>query len=264
MRVLLVGGAGHVGTCVAPYLKAKHQLRVLDMKPPQDESIEFIEGSIADPAAVERALDGMDTFITMVMKGGQDGVDSKQTVEQVVDNYTVNCLGLHLLLLTATQKGIRGGVHTGTMSSHNRNRRYYPSEEAVPLDGPNVYGLTKGLAEEICHYFAREFGMGLAVFRLSGPRSRAQFIEQYHNPTRRPWGAPLYLIDEEDMAEAYLAALEYVHKAPGRCDAFFLCGDSENVEMNMSKARAILGWEPRSHTKLGLPPRVEGEVEGQA
>lgn len=58
MRVLLVGGAGRVGTCVAPYLKAKHQLRVLDVKPPEDDSIENVEGSIADPAAVHRRSSG--------------------------------------------------------------------------------------------------------------------------------------------------------------------------------------------------------------
>ena len=65
-----------------------------------------------------------------------------------------------------------GGVHTSTMSAHNRNRRYYPSEEEVPLDGPNVYGLTKGPAENICRYFAREFDMSLAALRISGPRNR--------------------------------------------------------------------------------------------
>ena len=51
------------------------------------------------------------------------------------------------------------------MSVHQRERRYYPSEEDVPMDGPNVYGLTKRFSEEICRYFAREHDMGLS--RLS-------------------------------------------------------------------------------------------------
>ena len=138
------------------------------------------------------------------------------------------------------------------MSAHNRNRRYYPSEEEVPLDGPNVYGLTKGFAEQICRYFAREYDMSLVALRISGPRNREQFLAQYKDPPRRPWGAPLYLTDEEDLAEAYLAALDYAHMAHGRFDAFFIAGDAAHEEMNMSKAKALLGWEPRSPGRLGL------------
>lgn len=252
MKILLVGGAGHVGTMVTPYLRQAHAIRVLDITEPRGNSVEFCHGSIADPQALRQALDGCDAFINMVMKGGQDGLVRDHSLEQAVDNYTVNCLGLHLLLKTAFELGIGCGVHTGTLSSHNRNRRYYSNEEAVPLDGPNVYGLTKGLAEQICQYFAREFDLSLAVLRITGPRTRQQFIEQYPDPPRRPWGSPLYLTDEEDLANAYLAALDYVHKGHGRCDAFFISGDADHQEMNMSKAKTVLGWEPRSHIKLGL------------
>ena len=264
MKILLVGGAGHVGTFITPYLQQKHQVRVLDMTPPKAEGVEFCEGSIADPEALRPALEGCDTFINLVMKGGQDGLTRDHTVQQAVDNYNVNCLGLHLLLLHAAELGLQGGVHTGTLSSHKRDRRYYASEEAVPLDGPNAYGVTKGLAEHICRYFAREFDLSLAVLRITGPRSRQQFIEQYSNPTRRPWGSPLWLTDEEDLANAYLASLDFVHKGHGLCESFFISGDAAHNEINMSKARAILGWEPRSHVKLGLePPATADEFNAQ-
>ena len=48
MKILLIGGAGHVGTCTTPYLKRHHDLRVLDIAKPRHE-VEYIEGSIADP-----------------------------------------------------------------------------------------------------------------------------------------------------------------------------------------------------------------------
>lgn len=249
MNVLLVGGSGHVGSFITPYLQRHHTLRVLDVLPPRHEGVDFISGSIADPEAVRHALDGMDTFISLVMKGGQGGSSRDHTTQDILDNYATNCLGMHLLLYTAAELGVLRGVYTSSMSSHNRNRTWYPSEEEVPLDGPNVYGLTKGFGELICRYFAREFDMSLAVLRITGPATREQFIERIKHP---PEGIKLYYTDEEDLAEAYLAALNFVQLGHGRCESFFIAGDVAHEEMNLSKAKMLLGWEPRSRRKLGL------------
>lgn len=249
MNVLLVGGAGHVGTFITPYLRPHHTLRVLDVNPPKYDDIDYIAGSITDPEAIRRGLEGMDAFITMVMKSGQGGLSNDQTAAQILDNYPVNCLGLHLLLHTAAGMGITRGVHTSTMSVHNRSRTWYSSEEDTALDGPNVYGLTKGFGEMICRYFAREFDMNLAVFRITGPATRAQFIDRIKNP---PKDVKLYYTDEEDLANAYLAALRFVQTGHGRCEAFFISGDAEHEEMNMTKAQALLGWAPVMRKRLGL------------
>jgi nucleoside-diphosphate-sugar epimerase len=245
MNILLVGGSGLVGTFITPYLQQQHTVRVLDVKPPQHD-VDFVEGSIIDPAALRRGLDGMDSFVTVVMKGGQGGFTRDHTVELAVDNYQVNCLGLHLLLLTAHEMGIQCGIHTGTMSAHNRHRTWYPSEDSVPLDGPNVYGLTKALSEQICQYFAREFQMNLAVFRITGPSTRERYLE------RRRAEPVLGVVptDEEDLANAYLAGLEFVQGGGGRFDAFFIAGDENSEQVNISRARAVLGWEPKAHLLL--------------
>ncbi len=249
MNLLLVGGSGLVGTAVTPYLRQHHRLRVLDLKPPQHDDVEFVRGSIADPDVVRQALDGMDGFITMAMKGGQGGHDRHHTMEVAIDNYTVNCLGHHVLLLTAAEMGVMRGIYTSTMSAHNRHRTWYPSEEEVPLDGPNVYGLTKGLTERICRYFAREYDMNLLVYRITGPCNRAMFIDRIKNP---PTGVKLYYTDEEDLAGAYLAGLRFLQNGRGRCEAFFISGDEDREEMNMAKARMLLGWEPVARKKQGI------------
>jgi nucleoside-diphosphate-sugar epimerase len=59
-----------------------------------------------------------------------------------------------------------------------------------------------------------------------------------------------FVTDEEDLANAYLAALEYVQKGKGRFDAFFIAGDEAEQEHNVTKAKRVLGWQPKSHTLL--------------
>jgi nucleoside-diphosphate-sugar epimerase len=250
MRVLLVGGAGHVGSFITPYLRRHHELRVLDLRPPRHADVEFVEGSITEPADLERALGGVDAFVNLVMRSPQGGSSTEQSITQIVDNYEVNTKGLHLLLFTAQAMGVKRGVHTSTMSVHHRARTWYPAEELVPLDTPSVYGLTKGFGELICQYFARWFDMDLIALRITGPRTRAQWLEERRHPPAYPDDHRLYVTDEEDLANAYLAALAAVGVGHGRFDAVFVAGDEREEEHNLSKARRLLGWEPRAQRLL--------------
>lgn len=257
MKVLLVGGSGMVGTFITPYLAERHSLRVLDPRPPTAAGVEYVNGSISDPDDVRGALDGCDVFINLVMNGGQGGASTEQSVPLIESNYEVNTLALHLFLYTAQELGIRRGVHTSTMSVHYRGRTWYPQEEAVPFDSPSVYGLTKGLGEVICAYFARWFDMNIIALRITGPRPRERFLEERRT---RPAGfeesrgldgaGPIFVTDEEDLAAAYLAALEAVQVGHGRFDAVFIAGDEDEANHNLSKARRLLGWEPRSQRYL--------------
>lgn len=247
MKVLLVGGSGIVGTFITPYLRQHHDLRVLDVRPPEHgEMVEYIQGSISNPDDVRRALDGVDSFINLVMRNPQGGSSTEQDLPTIINNYEVNTLGLHLLLWTAQGMGIKCGVHTSSMSVHFRERTWYPSEETVPLDSPSVYGLTKGLGEQICEYFARWFEMRLIALRITGPRARTDYLSE----RRQPIHPSLYVTDEEDLANAYLAALEAVNVGRSRFDAVFIAGDEHEHAHNLTKARQLLGWMPTSQRYL--------------
>jgi hypothetical protein len=56
--------------------------------------------------------------------------------------------------------------------------------------------------------------------------------------------------DEEDLANAYLAALERVSIGHGLFDAYFIAGDENGEEMNLSKAKRDLNWGPRTQDKI--------------
>ena len=92
--------------------------------------------------------------------------------------------------------------------------------------------------------------MNLLVYRITGPCNRAMYIDRIKHP---PGDPKLYYTDEEDMAEAYLAGLRFLDQpGKGRCEVFFISGDEQREEMNMAKARMLLGWEPVARKKLGI------------
>ena len=250
MKVLIVGGSGNVATWTVPHMRERHEFRVLDVAPPRAEGVEFVRGSITDPDALRQALDGVDTFVNMVMKSPTSSHDNTATAQEVIDNYNVNALGLHLLLQTAHLMGITYGVHTSSFTVHNRDRTWYPAEEEIPLDNPGVYGLTKGFGERICRYFCREFGMSIVALRITGPRDRQGWIEGRKIPKDRP---RLWVTDEEDLAAAYLSAIDVAKGRSSRFDAVLIAGDELGEHANLNKAKQLLGWEPRTHLKVKQP-----------
>jgi nucleoside-diphosphate-sugar epimerase len=127
---------------------------------------------------------------------------------------------------------------------------WYPAEEVVPLDSPSVYGLTKGFGEIICKYFARWFDMNIIALRITGPRTRAEWLAERRTPRAYPDGSRLYVTDEEDLANAYLGALQAVQIGHGRFDAIFIAGDEHERAHNLSKAQRLLGWQPRAQRLL--------------
>jgi len=120
----------------------------------------------------------------------------------------------------------------------------------VPLDNEGVYGLTKGFGERICMYFCRWFDMNIIALRITGPRTREQWVKERREPPVNPSGRHLYVTDQEDMANAYLAALEAVKTGHNQFEAVWIAGDEKGEEFNLTKAKRLLGWEPRTHLKL--------------
>jgi nucleoside-diphosphate-sugar epimerase len=252
MKILLAGGSGMVGSFITPYLQKKHEVRVLDLSEPKHDGVEFVRGSVTDPEAIQKAVEGVDAFIWLVMLSPQGGSVTDQDLKIIRENYEVNCLGLHTFLWLAQCAGLKKGVYTSSMSVHHRARDYYKNEDELPFDTPSAYGLSKGFGEKICSYFASWFDMNVTALRITGPRGRMAYLEERSRPiTDRPDGSnPLFVTDEADLARAYLAALENVRIGHGRFDAVFIAGDENEKEHNLTKAKTMLGWVPQSHLEI--------------
>ena len=87
--------------------------------------------------------------------------------------------------------------------------------------------------------------MSIIALRITGPSTRQQWLEKRTQPKSNP--VHIWWTDEEDLARAYLAAISISHTG---FNAVFIAGDGEQKEINLSKAKQILGWEPLTHTSF--------------
>ena len=230
MRLLLVGGSGHVGTLVNPYLKAAHTLRVYDLRPPADATIAHWAGDVTDFANLRQAAEGMDLLLYMAMntmKGDEITVANS--------SFDVNIKGVYFALRAAREAGIAHAVYCSSMSVYDGDleSRYF-FDESMPHDARGTYAFTKRLGEEVCQNASTLHGLSVNPLRLCYPISRENWLAQAVK------GVPGIATEAEDVARAMVAALEYRNGF----QAFQISGDYENKIMNMGKAKRLLGWEP--------------------
>jgi len=237
MKVLLVGGSGYVGSMVIPHLKRGLALRVLDPAPPQDASVEHVRGSANDPAAVRGALEGMEAVVYMALGRTPDG---RYATSDIDLSYDLNLKGLHRVLHAAAEAGIMRAAATSTMSVHGTWPSGAAANEDTPCDARDLYGFTKGLAEQVCAYFARVRGMTVVALRLNGPVT----AEDWHKSCRP--GHPNTLTAAPDVASAIERALTVPLTG---FHALSISGDYEAKRIDCARARRLLGWEPRERPR---------------
>jgi nucleoside-diphosphate-sugar epimerase len=230
MKVLFAGGSGFVGSLVRPYLAARHQLLIFDLKPPPAPPADYIEGDVLDFQAVREAATGADALLYFAM--GTDGAKGEPVHAR--SQFDVNVTGLHLALHAAHEAGVKHAVVAGTMSVYAGRGAARPlADETVPPDAHDAYGLSKRLGEEVCRAACARFGISVNVLRLCGPCDDASFAKA---------PLPLFATAAADVAQAVDLALE---KRFGGFEAFTINGDPTGEFLGIEKARRMLGWEPR-------------------
>jgi nucleoside-diphosphate-sugar epimerase len=230
MNLFIIGASGRVGTLVTPFLKQQHTLRIYDVKPPADETLDYWAGDVTDYETLKTAMTGMDALLYMAM-------NVMYTDELTIDHssFDVNVKGVYLALKAAHAVGIPHAVYCSSMSVYDGDleTRYFFDEGMTP-DARGSYGFTKRLGEEVCYNAWVRDGLSVNALRMCFPVSREKYLEQAR------LDKPSLPTDAEDVARLMAAALDYRNGF----QAFQTSGDYENKIINMGKAKRLLGWEP--------------------
>jgi len=174
--VLVTGGAGFIGSHIASALLAGGaRVRILDdLSTGHRENIEeigggvdFVQGSVADPEALKRALDGVELVFH------EAAIPSvPRSVEDPVQTHIASVDGTFSLLLAARDQKVRRLIYAASSSAYGDQPTLPKLEDMCP-DPLSPYAVAKLVGEYYCKVFSRVYNLetiSLRYFNVFGPR----------------------------------------------------------------------------------------------
>jgi nucleoside-diphosphate-sugar epimerase len=173
---LVTGGAGFIGSHLAE-ASAREGLRVRIVdnlstghRENLDEIVgdfEFIEGSVADEAFMNKALQGVELVFH------EAAIPSvPRSVEDPRQSHEASVEGTFSLLLAAKKNNVRRVIYAASSSAYG-DQPTLPKEEAMLPDPLSPYAVAKLVGEYYCRVFTRVYGLetiALRYFNVFGPR----------------------------------------------------------------------------------------------
>ncbi len=175
-RYLITGGAGFIGSNLAHALVARGEsVRILDdfsTGRPQnllgiERQIEIVRGDLRDPAAVARAVQGVEVVLHQAALNS-----NPRSIKEPGPTNAVNVGGTLGLLEAARVARVRRMVYASSSSVYG-DTPDLPKTEGLPLRPKAPYGVSKLAAEWYCRVFAEVYGLetvSLRYFNVFGPR----------------------------------------------------------------------------------------------
>ena len=244
-KIVVFGAAGWVGRAILANLAGKHEVRAVDHAPEAWDTLRDIDGDwdgdtvhgdIADHAAVDAAIDGMDAVIHAAVYSsrspGAYGVDDPLP-------WLVNLKGLWNVLDVARRREIRRVVHIGSCQVEHPKGVVFTADVRRP-DG-SAYAVSKRLQEEMCRQFHDAFGLSIVVLRPCSIIDSRLGTGKNGKSIQGGWNTGW--VCRHDLAQACRLAVErdglefqVLHTA-GTAEAEPFC--------NVARSREVLGLEYR-------------------
>jgi len=243
MRVLVVGGAGYIGSVTVDQLVAGgHDVTVIDSLvaghvAALNPECEFAQGDIRDEAVLGR-LFAAHTFDAVINYGGY--IQAGESVQQPGRYFANNVAGAIDLLNAMVTYDVKRFVFSSSAAVYGEPESVPISEDA-PLRPVNPYGESKVMVERMLPWYESRYGVrsvSLRYFNACGategrgedhrpethlipnvlqvPLGKRESLDLYGTdyPTRDGTCVRDY-IHVSDLAAAHLLALDYSEKSSG-------------------------------------------------
>jgi UDP-glucose 4-epimerase len=183
MKVLVTGGAGFIGSNLIKLLTEEGcEITVIDnflsgyrcnLDP--FPAVNLIEGDIRDPAAVARAMQGVEAIFHFAASVG-----NKRSIEHPIDDAEINVIGTLQLLEAARKAGVRKIVYSSSAGIFGELKTL-PIKEDHPIEPDSPYGSTKLAAEKLCLTYAKLYEIEAICLRYFNVYGVNQRFDAYGN-----------------------------------------------------------------------------------
>lgn len=180
MRVLITGGAGHVGKPICEqFVRNGWDVHVIDTAPdPRIDGASYAHCDIRDFAALSRQVEACDAIAHLA------AIPSTMTHPDAA-LFSINVAGTYNVFEAAERAGVKRIAQASSINAFggywgcdDRQYDYFPLDEDHPLHTTDAYSFSKQLVEEIAAYYQRRSGIDSVSFRLPAVWSDANISEQ--------------------------------------------------------------------------------------
>jgi UDP-glucose 4-epimerase len=177
-RVLVIGGAGFIGSHIVDQLLAEpvREIVVLDNfargarfnldSALQDDRVTLVEGSITDLALLDELMAGTDYVWLLAALWLYECVHEPRSAIEV------NCMGTFNVMDAAHRAGVKKVVYSSSASVYG-DAAFTPMTEDHPFNNRTMYGATKIAGEQFFRAYYEQHGLdyvGLRYMNVYGPR----------------------------------------------------------------------------------------------
>ena len=179
-KILVTGGAGLIGSSTIDALLREHtpaKIVIFDNlvrgrlanveRALADKRVSFVEGDIADSAAIERATRGMDAVIHLAaLRITACAAEPRQALE-------VMCDGSFNVVEAARLAGVRRVVAASSASVYGLADSFPTREDHHPYNNRTWYGASKVMLEGLLRSYHAMYGLpyvAMRYFNVYGPR----------------------------------------------------------------------------------------------
>jgi UDP-glucose 4-epimerase len=184
MRVMVVGGAGYIGSVTVEQLqKAGHEVVVFDslIKGHRGAILEntpFVHGDMANPEDLQSAferypVDAVMHFAALSLVG--------ESVTQPAKYFTNNVANGLKLLEAMGNHGVKKLVFSSTAAVYGEPEGW-PIHEDFALNPTNPYGESKLAFEKVLKWYAQAYGLRYAALRYFNAAGATERVGEDHDP----------------------------------------------------------------------------------
>src|ERR1051325_3067196 len=182
MKILVVGGAGYIGSiCSQLLLDEGHEVSIFDNlseghRAALDRRARFFEGDLQERNVIEMALSGTRPDAVMHFAANALVGESMENPSKYFRNNIANGLNLLDAMLA---KGVNRFVFSSTCATFGPPDRV-PIDETLPQRPINPYGESKLAFERILHWFDRIHGLRFVALRYFNAAGASENFGEDH------------------------------------------------------------------------------------